>query len=95
MPGQATADNRIVPHGGYQLSGWAGPTEDGRHEHVDVQNDFHEQRSAAPTLPAVCGDLLNRNFHRLVVVEAVSLPEPVEHARAHVSPDGSLDDLVL
>ena len=43
----------------------------------------------------MCGHLLERNRHRLVLTETVPLPEPVEHARTDVATDGGLDDLVL
>ena len=42
---------------------------------------------------AVCGDLLQSDCHRLGLVDAVPLGEPVEHARAGVLTDGV--DLVL
>ena len=43
----------------------------------------------------MCGYLLKRNRHCLVLTETIPLPKPVDHAWADIATDGGLDDLVL
>jgi len=78
-----------------QLRRGASPAQRGRHEDVDVDDDLHRQLSAGAALPAVCGNLVKSDRHRLVLLKVVPLPEPVEHTRAEISPDSRLNDLVL
>jgi len=47
------------------------------------------------TFPAMSSDLFEGDRHSLVLRELVPLAEPVEHARAEISTDGILNDLIM